>query len=135
MKIRNRLTLIYTIIVALILLALSLYVYYLIKLNFHRVFYEKLENRALITAQVFLEKDEVSAAKFKDFEKKYMQILPGEKIRVYDAGNKPVFIEDRKEGEFSPDLINLVRSEKRTELDEEGRQLVGISYSDNQGEL
>jgi signal transduction histidine kinase len=135
MKIRNRLTLIYTIIVALILLALSLYVYYLIKLNFHRVFYEKLENRALITAQVFLEKDEVSAAKFKDFEKKYMQILPGEKIRVYDAGNKPVFIEDRKEGEFSPDLINLVRSEKRTELDEEGRQLVGISYSDNQGEF
>jgi two-component system sensor histidine kinase ArlS len=135
MKIRNKLTLIYTIIVALILLALSLYVYYLIKLNFHRVFYEKLENRALITAQVFLEKDEVSTAKFKDFEKRYMQILPGEKIRVYDAGNQPVFIEDRKEGEFSVELINQVRAEKRTELDEAGRQLVGISYSDNQGEF
>jgi two-component system sensor histidine kinase ArlS len=136
MKIRNRLTLIYTLVVALILLALSLYVYYLVKLNFHKVFFEKLENRALSTAKVFLEKDEVSAAAFKDLEKRYTQTLPGEMVRVYDDQNRPVFIAEAKEGDFPPELINRVRQQQgKLELDEGGKQIVGIPYSDNQGEF
>jgi two-component system sensor histidine kinase ArlS len=135
MKIRNRLTLIFTLIAALILMALSLYVYYLIKLNLHKVFYEKLENRAVITAQVFLEKDEVSATIFKEFEKRYTQTLSGEMIRVYDEHNRPAFIEETKQGDFPSLLINRIRNEKKIELDENGRQIVGILYSDNQGEF
>ncbi|MFI5151274.1 MAG: ATP-binding protein [Bacteroidia bacterium] len=135
MTIRNRLTLIYTIIVALILLALSLFVFYLVKLNFHKVFYEKLENRAEITAQVFLEKDEVSAAIFKDFEARYTQTLPGEVVRVYDKDNQPAFIADSAGGTYTRDLINRVRNEKKVEIDEGKRQIVGIYYSDNQGEF
>jgi len=115
MTIRNRLTLIYTVIVALILLALSLFVFYLVKLNFHTVFFEKLYNRAEITAQVFLEKDEVSATIFKDFEARYSQTLPGELIRVYDKDNKPAFIEENGGGTYPVDLINRVRTEKMTD--------------------
>jgi two-component system sensor histidine kinase ArlS len=135
MTIRNRLTLIYTVIVALILLALSLFVFYLVKLNFHTVFFEKLYNRAEITAQVFLEKDEVSATIFKDFEARYSQTLPGELIRVYDKDNKPAFIEENGGGTYPVDLINRVRTEKKVELDDGHRQIVGIHYSDNQGEF
>jgi signal transduction histidine kinase len=135
MKIRNRLTFIYTVIVALILLALSVYVYSLIKLNFHKVFYEKLENRALITGKFFLEKDEVSAAKFNDFEKRYMQNMPGEKIRVYDSSNKPVFIDVTKTDGYPDELINQVRKENTIETDDGQRQVVGIKYEDNQGEF
>ncbi|HXC05114.1 MAG TPA: ATP-binding protein [Bacteroidia bacterium] len=135
MTIRNRLTMIYTVIVALILLALSLFVFYLVKLNFHKVFFEKLENRAEITAQVFLEKDEVSAAIFKDFEARYSQTLPGEVIRLYDKNNQPAFIEESKEGAYPADLINRVRKEKKVEIDDGKKQIVGIYYFDNQGEF
>jgi len=136
MTIRNRLTLIYTLIVALILLALSLYVYYLMKLNFHQVFFEKLENRALSTAKVFLEKDEVSAAAFQDLEKRYTQTLPGEMVRVYDEQDRPSFIAEAKKGDFPSELIDRIRNEKgKVELDEGGKQIVGIPYSDNQGEF
>jgi signal transduction histidine kinase len=136
MKIRNKLTLIYTLIAALILLALSLYVYALIKLNFHKVFFEQLENRAVSTAKVFQEKDEVSAAAFKDLEKRYTQTLPGELVRVYDEQNRPVFIEEAKPGDFPAELINRIRKEQgKVELDDQGKQIVGIPYSDNQGEF
>jgi signal transduction histidine kinase len=135
MKIRNRLTLMYTLLVGLILLALSLYVFYLVKLNFHTVFFNKLESRAVITAQVFLEKDEVSAAKFKDFEERYSQKLPGEKLFVYDKDNKPSFINlDKHEG-FPPELINRIRAEKKVEMYDDNRQIVGILYADNQGDF
>ncbi len=135
MKIKNKLTLIYTIIVAMILLALIVYVYALLKLNAHQFFYEKLGNRAMITAQVFLEKDEVSATIFKDFEKRYSQTLPGETIRVYDEHNQPAFIEEAKKGDFPTDLIERIRKEKKVEIDEGANQIVGIQYSDNQGEF
>jgi signal transduction histidine kinase len=136
MTIRNKLTLIYTLIVALILLALSLYVYALIKLNFHKVFFEKLENRAVSTAKVFLEKDEVSALAFKELEKRYTQSLPGEMVRVYDDQNRPAFIEEARKGDFPAELIERIRKGKdKVELEEGGKQIVGISYSDNQGEF
>jgi signal transduction histidine kinase len=135
MKIKNRLTLFYTVIVALILLAMMLYVYTLLKLNFHKAFYEKLENRAVITAQVFLEKDEVSATIFKDFEKRYTQTLPDETIRVYDEHNHPAFIEETQKGDFSTSLIERIRKEKKVEIDQGMKQTVGIQYSDNQGEF
>jgi signal transduction histidine kinase len=135
MKIKNKLTLFYTVVVALIMLALIVYVYTLIKFNFHKVFYEKLENRALITAQVFLEKDEVSSTIFKDFEKRYTQTLPGEIIRVYDDQNRPAFIEETRKGDFPTSLIERIRKEKKVEIDDGPKQVVGIQYSDNQGEF
>ncbi len=87
----------------------------------------------MITAQVFLEKDEVSASIFKEFEKKYTQTLPGEMIRVYDEHNVPAFIEETRKGDFPAALIEQIRSSKKVEMDENGRQLVGIYYEDNQG--
>jgi signal transduction histidine kinase len=135
MTIRNRLTLVYTLLVALILLALILYVYYLIKLNLHQDFSEKLGKRAEITAQVFLEKDEVSATIFKEFENRYMQSLPGEVIQVYDKDNKPVFIPENKGGQFNTSLINRIRKEQKVLTEVGKRQIVGINYLDNQGEF
>ncbi len=133
MKIKNKLTLIFTLIIAIILLCLNLYIYILSSSFTRNNFYNQLKDRAIVTATVFLEADEESSAIIQSFQKKYLRSLPDEIIRIYTEKNKPAFIDSSDTISFDNSFINAVRKSKEYREENGDRQTLGIYYQDNQG--
>ncbi|HXL58307.1 MAG TPA: HAMP domain-containing sensor histidine kinase [Chitinophagaceae bacterium] len=133
MKIKNKLTLIFTLIIAVILICLNLYIYILSSSFTKNNFYNQLKDRAIVTATVFLEADEESSAIIKSFQKKYLSTLPNEIIRIYTEQNKPAFINSSDTISFDNSFINAVRKKKEYREEKGDRQTLGIYYQDNQG--
>lgn len=133
MKIGNRLTLQYSLLVGLILLAVLIAVYILVFINTQGVFYERLEERALITANLVLEKDELTRERILAFEKKFAQTLPKEVVQVYDAERKIIYTSDKAAPRLSKDRIDAIDSEEELEFIQGDAQYCGVNYSDNQG--
>ena len=131
MRIRNKLTIVYTSIVAVILICLNLFIYSLTSLNIKNDFYSDLKQRAYITAQKFLEKDELEVNVFKEIENKFLRSLPGEKIKIYDSSNNSRFLNNAYS--IPENIIDKIRKEKNIEYEENNRQAVGTFYPDNEG--
>src|SRR6476659_2521035 len=133
MKIKNKLTLLFTLIMAVILICLNLYIY-ILSSSFTKInFYNQLKERAIVTATVFLEADEQSSAIIKLYQRKYIHTLPSEIIRIYTEQNKPAFIDSSNTITFNKSLINRVRRNKEYYEEDGDRQILGIYYQDNQG--
>ncbi|RAI99714.1 signal transduction histidine kinase [Chitinophaga skermanii] len=132
MKIRNRLALQFTLISGVILSVIFVLLYLLCAQFMRNSFYSLLQERAYITAQVFLEKDELAVKKFLDVQKRYQQGIPGETSNIYDENNAPVFIEESKYS-WPPGLLNTVRAREEYRFVHNGKPALGIYYKDNQG--
>ncbi|MBO9701549.1 MAG: HAMP domain-containing protein [Sporocytophaga sp.] len=135
MKIRSKLTLKFTGIVALILLIFSTAVFYLSEINRYNVFEDRLAERALNTARMFLEVDEIDEKLLKTLRRNYLKSLPSEFVRIYDKNYKPVFIDDTIKYHFDKDWLSKIQKEGISSYEDGNRQVVGIFYSDNQGDF
>ena len=132
MKIKNRLALYFTLITAVILL-IALAIIFITFNSFAKSdFYSRLVDRAKVTAQLYLEADEISPDSLNHVHERYLKELPGEVTRIYDDRNTASFIKDRQQY-WGSNVINLVRKRKHLEFTEGDRQTVGIYYNDNQG--
>lgn len=136
MKIRNRLSLEFTLLSAGILLLVMIIIYLLFADYVKQVFFHRLRDRALITAQVFLEKDELTKKSFLEIQQKYMRNLTEEKNYIYNEENTQSFISDSS-ANVTPSLIDKIRKSQNNELFFllDNRQAAGISYKDNQGDF
>jgi signal transduction histidine kinase len=133
MKIRDKLSLQFTIISALLLLVILAGVFLLASANRNHDFRERLKDRAFINAELFLAQDNLSADKFLEVQKKFPQSLPREIVRIYDDRDQPVFIKDSS-FHFPQETIEEVKQQKSLySNDPGGRQTVGIYYPDNSG--
>lgn len=94
-----------------------------------------LEKRAYITANIFLEADELSAVALGKYQKKYIQSLSGEIISIYDKSNNSVFVENTEDLIIKDEIVNNIRSQKKIFYTEGDRQFAGIYYHDNQGDF
>ncbi len=135
MKIKNKLTIIFTGIIALILLALNFYIYALSSSIARADFYEQLHSRAFVAANIYLENDENTDENIIKFRNKYLRTLPQEIIRIYNKDNQPVFVDSSDRLTFQPWIINKIRREKEFRFEINSRQIVGINYDDNQGDF
>jgi signal transduction histidine kinase len=133
MKIRQRLTLQFVGIVAVIFGFVLGSVYYFNRMNAESDFYKRIEERAYVAAYKFLEEDEVTKDRIETFEKLYLQSLPREIIQVLDDSNAYAFIERNSSVSFSRDLLDRIRRDSMAYYREGDRQFVGIYYKDNQG--
>ncbi len=79
MKIRNRLSLEFTLLTAGIMLLVMILIYGLFSDYVKQVFYHRLRDRALITAHGFPGKDELTKKSFLDIQQKYPRSLTGER--------------------------------------------------------
>jgi len=132
MKIRERLSFQFTILSALLLLAVLIVIYLLSAAYRRNDFSELLIDRAITNAQLFLAQDNLSVEKFREVQKKYPQTLPEENVHIYNDNNEPVFI-NNKIGEWPVSIIEAVKKKKTFYLNEKGKQTVGIYYADNSG--
>jgi signal transduction histidine kinase len=135
MKIKTKLTLLFTFIVALVLIALNLYIYSINKSYASSDFLNQLRERTYAAANVYLEEDEVSQKIFQEFQSKLLEKLPGETIRVYDSKNQPVFINDSIMSSIPVPIIEKTRKDKLYKNKSNGIYTYGIFYNDNQGDF
>ncbi|MGI4867903.1 MAG: sensor histidine kinase [Janthinobacterium lividum] len=134
MTIRNRLTWLFLSIVAVLLLAVLAVVFVLQSSASQREFRQRLRERAQVTSYIYLEKDEMRASAFRDFEKKYLQSLTNEILQVYDASGRVRFVAADERVRLSDALLANIVLNKQVYFKLGTRQAVGIFYQDNQGD-
>lgn len=97
-------------------------------------FFERLTDRTMVTAKLYLEADEISRDALNSIRHKYLQKLNGEIIRVYDEKNRATFIGDSAQY-WTTSTINKVRKNGNLKYTDGKHQVVGIFYKDNQGDF
>lgn len=132
MKIKNRLSLYFTLISSGVLLAVFIAIYLSFVVFFRNDFYTRLKERATVTARLYLEADEISTDSLNKVRVLYLNELPGEVARVYNSDNNAAFIQDKLQY-WPTGIINQVRKNNYMQFFECSRQTVGIYYKDNQG--
>ena len=135
MKIKNKLTISYTLIISVLLICLNLYIYFLFRAFTKNSFYNQLKDRAIISATIFLEADEQSSSIIKIYQNRYLRTLPGEIIRIYNNKDESSFIDTTGALTFDKEFIKEIRKLKEIHIEKNSRQIVGIYYQDNQGDF
>lgn len=134
MKIKDRIALYFTLICTSILLAVLFTVYFTFMKFLQADFFERLTDRTMVTAKLYLEADEISRDALNTVRHKYLQKLNGEVTRIYDSKNRATFIGDSAQY-WTKSTIELVRKRKHLKYTDGDRQVVGIYYKDNQGDF
>lgn len=134
MKIKDRLALYFTLISTLTLLAVLCTVYFMFASYMQLDFFSRLKERAMVTAKLYLEADEISTDSLKKVRNQYLETLNSEVIRIYNSKNNATFIGDDQQY-WSNETINRVRKQKKIQFKDGQRQVAGIFYKDNQGDF
>jgi two-component system sensor histidine kinase MprB len=134
MTIRNRLTWLFVGVVAVLLLTVLSVVFLLQSTASQREFRQRLRDRAQVTSYIYLEKDEMRASAFRDFEKKYLQALTNEILQVYDASGRVRFVAEDERVRLSDAILARIVLNKEVYFTLGARQAIGIFYHDNQGD-
>src|SRR5258707_12820037 len=125
MKIKNRLSLYFTAISAIVLLIVQVVICITFNSLVKSDFYDHLMDRANVAAQLYLEADEISPDSLSHVRERYLQRLPDEVVRLYDDKDAASFIKDRNKF-WSGSVIDAVQKNKQLEFNEGSRQTVGI---------
>lgn len=132
MKIKDRLSLYFTLVGSGILLVVMVSLYISVYTIVHNDFYRHLYDRANVAAQLYLKADEISPDSLAKVRARYMRNLHGEVTRFYDDKNTPTFIRD-SEQYWDYRIIEAVRKQNYLEYANKRAQIVGIYVKDNQG--
>ncbi|RZM25709.1 MAG: HAMP domain-containing histidine kinase [Pedobacter sp.] len=134
MKIKDRLAIYFTLISTLTLLGVLFAVYFTFLKFMESDFFDRLTDRTMVTAKLYLEADEISSSALEKVRGQYLETLNGEVIRIYNAKNNPVFIGDDQRY-WSNKTIENVRNAGKLKFKDGDNQVVGIFYKDNQGDF
>ncbi|KIA93566.1 histidine kinase [Pedobacter kyungheensis] len=132
MKIKDRIALYFTLISTSMLLAVLCVIYFTFMRFLKADFFERLTDRTMVTAKLYLEADEISRDALSKVRHQYLQKLNSEVIRIYDGKDRATFIGDSAQY-WAKQTIEKVRQLKRLQYTDGERQVVGIYYRDNQG--
>ncbi len=132
MTIRNRLTLLFTAIVAVIFAAI-LTAIYLISLRYSEAsFYDRLHERAIIASKIFLAKDQLSKERLFEFEQRFLEKLSHEVLEIYDEKDSTTFISKEEKLSFSKEELARIRMFKLVNFQKQERYVVGLYYQTQQ---
>ena len=129
MEIRHRLTLQFTILVALLLLAILGFNYFLAYLFASESFLDRLKERAITVATMHLDQDTPHQLQFDEINKRYKQVLKGESIQIYDVNLQIRYSEQTESYKADPQLIAVVRGSEYEANLENGRYVIGFTYN------
>lgn len=135
MEIRLRLTLQFTLLVALLLLGVLALNYYQAFRFSLESFEARLRERAVIVASTHLDQDEIHQNQFDEIGKKYQQVLPSEFVVIYDEKNNPKYYENKEESSVSTEFLEKLKREENKMVEKNGRLYLGIFYEDQQGKF
>jgi len=128
MKIRTRLALRFTLIVASILLLFSTAVYYFSSTYRHDEFYSRLTDKVYNTGKLLIDVQEVDYNLFKIIDRNTAS-LPQEQILVYNSKNEELYNTiDEDTVNANTYILNKIREEKILRYDDGEKEALGIFY-------
>ncbi len=132
MKIRTRLAIKFTVIVASLLLIFAVAIYYFSSTYRKKEFYERLNEKANNYAKLITEVDEFNPGMTKVFDKN-TAYLQNERILVYNGENRQVFNTNDDAVEISKAFLENVRKEKETRYLIGNNETLAILYPHKKG--
>ncbi|GET22982.1 ATP-binding protein [Prolixibacter denitrificans] len=134
MKIRNKITLIFTLLAGSVLLVIMVFIYIFSDRYTDYEFYQRLSERANIIAGIHFEKDEVSSEMYAEIQEKYLHKLSEEKETIIPTDSMKRLINNQHiPRNFSPSFLVEILSKKHARFRTGKIYHVGILYFDNQG--
>ncbi|KAA9357341.1 sensor histidine kinase [Larkinella humicola] len=131
MKIRNRIALQFSLIVATILLAFSVIIYVTTATYSRDDFYDRLKSKALTTARFLIQVNEVDHNLLKIIDRNTLTALYDEKVLVFDERNRLIYSSvDDHIIHYQRGLLDEVRQLKEVETWSDDNQLAGILYEE-----
>lgn len=128
MNIRKRLTLLFTLLVASILLLFTITIYYFYNQFREQEFYQRLAEKALTTARL---RQDVGEVPNDD-----LPVLSDEQVTIYDDRNQIVFQETKDSPTFgvSPGFLRAVREKKQIRMRRGDTEAVGLVFTGKNGQ-
>ena len=133
MKLQRRLSLIFTGLFAVLLIAVLTSVYFIVAQDWQNNFRKQLEDRAYTVGHNYLAQDNFSKVEFDEVLRKLPRTLPKEKIRIYDTNFNPVFIKENTTT-WDGKILQQVAQKKALFYKNDHKYVVGIYYVDNSGD-
>jgi signal transduction histidine kinase len=131
MKIRNKLTYKFVVIVASILLLFSISIYYFSSLYREQEFRTRLEERGITTARLLIKVDEVDLNLLKIIDKNNLTSLTEEKITVYDKNQKKIYTsDDDPEIPISAQLLKEINANEKVYFNHDKKEVAGLLYKE-----
>lgn len=134
MKIRDRLSLQFSVLFTILLSAVLIAVYFLVSSHWENNFYKQLEDRAFTVGDNYLAEDNFTPAEFDEVLRKFPRTLSHESIRIYTTDFNPTFI-DEGDLKWDKKILSEVIHKKKIYFKQEEQQVVGIFYADNSGDF
>lgn len=135
MKIRNRLTLLFSIIVASIVLIFSFITYVLYADYRNDEFYKRLKDKAQTTALLLADVKEVDKDLLRIIDQNTIHELYKEKVIIYDQNNDLIYSSiDDEVISINENLLNKVREKKYIEYVEKENEVIGLHYRENKAD-
>lgn len=130
MNIRNKLTFLFIVIVAVIITLASFSIYFSSANYRQDDFYNRLMNKAISTAKLLIEVDEVSATLLRRIERDNPLSLPKEKIIIYNYKNEVLFSTDEQlEITVNENLLDQIRLEDQVRFTQGDYEILGFLFS------
>lgn len=101
------------------------------------LYYERLEDSAIITAFFYFEKDEITkidSSRYQKIEIQYKKIT-NQTIRIYNAKTKELYLRDGINIKLSDQELKAISKSRILHFTKENRQFTGLFYKDNQGDF
>lgn len=136
MTIRNRIAGQFSLIVATILVAFSVLIYFVSATYRREEFYERLKNKGRTTVRFLVEVNEVDQKLLKIIDRNTLTALFDEKVLIFDAHNQLIYASvDDQVIEYKTPLLDEVRRQKEVETFSGDNELVGLLYRQNGRDL
>lgn len=130
MNIRNKLTFLFIVIVAVISTLASISIYYSSADYRQDDFYNRLMNKAISTAKLLIEVEEVNASLLRRIERDNPLSLPKEKIIIYNFKNEILFSTDEQlEIKINDQLLDKIRLEEEVRFKQGDYEILGFLFS------
>lgn len=131
MQIRAKLTLQFTVLVSVIVLAIFLVIYWLRYNYVEEEFYKRLTQKASTSAELLLTEKEVNAKLLKKINKKNNDVLYRENLTIYDYKNLGIYRTNDTSGfKTTYDMLNQVRKQRTVRFKQDDFKIVGMLYTD-----
>jgi len=129
MKIRTRLTLLFTLITAMLLSAYSISIYYSSKEAREKSFYSELQNEAIAKADLFF-RSSLPEQEMHKLYKNNTRTLNEVQVAIYDANKQLVYHDDAKVDyvKETPEMLSQIFREKRINFFLNDLQVIGMVY-------
>jgi signal transduction histidine kinase len=130
MKIRTRLTLLFTLLVATLLLFFCLSIYYFSSLHRRNEFSSRLRAEAYTSVELLFGKQTISPELFKLLDRNQITVLYEEEIIIYNYLNQIVYESGTDYLDVDKALLDRVRLEKEVYFRRGQREVIGVFYTD-----